>query len=201
MSFLDRLCKGLSAITNAYGEIRHMLIMDAINDKVNQLSRVVSRSLRYYSLFVILSTSIFAIATLFFIMPFAVTQVIASILFLILSLSVVILLIAIPIVAYPYLSALPDKLEQLNSLRISYGSYVDYGIHSAISKFKEHVPKLVILTVIQIGVLVLCLFIMRKTVLKSVEDVGILKLLIFPFTHSFDTIFRTGMSEALFGPF
>ena len=65
----------------------------------------------------------------------------------------------------------------------------------------DNVPFLLIGTLIQLMTLILSLFIMRKTVLKSVEEAWILGMLLFPFCYSFAIIFRINLAVDLFGQF
>lgn len=159
----------------------------------------VSFYLTNYYIFAVYTPIILIISSLLFIPRWAVTNVIASILVLIICLIVVISILRLLIRFMPKIcGAIRRKIRGYHR---DYGFWTQMVISSVKSSIIGEIPLLIILGVIQIAALILSLFILRKTVLKSVGEVGIFRLLIFPFTYSFDIIFRTNMSINLIGAF
>lgn len=187
------------SLFNIFDTVINAVASVRVNSYVDtRISAGFRKFFKYYKLFVIVSCSAFVIGTLLFTIPFIVTRAMASILMLAICLAILILIVVTPFAAVPRLVWL---LELRRQQKKSYNPIIGHGFLCASMEIREYIPFLILGTIIQVAVLVLCLFIMRKTVLGPIEDVGIFKLLLFPFTHSFDTIFRTHMSEALFGPF
>lgn len=185
------------SLFDIFDTVASAVIENKINSYVDRrISAGVSMAMRFFSRFVLLFCIFIILSTVLFIIPFAVTHVIASVMVLVISLVATIAFIVLIIKAIPRIIELSTLWKGRYSNTIIY-----HGTSTAIDELADNLPGIIVRILIMAAVFAICLFIMRMTVLGSVEKTGFFKLLVFPFTLSFDTIFRTNMSEALFGPF
>ena len=157
-------------------------------------SAVLDSILLNYMILSIFEFGAFIVSTLLFIPGFAVTDIIASLILLVLSLVILVIVLRICMKAI--------------SLLMRRGPSRGYGYHSgiigcaknaAISEVKSEIPIFVILLIIKACIFALVYLLFRKTVIRGVEDIGLLKLIIYPTVLSFDTIFGTSFAQSLAG--
>lgn len=153
-------------------------------------SAVLDSILLNYLVLSIFEFGAFIVSTLLFIPGFAVTDVIASLIILILSLVILVLVLRVLL-----------KILPLRSSR-SYGYHsgvFECAKSSAISEVISEIPMFVILIIIKACIFGLVYLLFRMTVIRGVEDIGLLKLIIYPTVLSFDTIFGTSFAQSLAG--
>lgn len=185
------------SLFNLIDTVAASVLENKINNYVDsRISAGASLAMRFFSIFTVMTCIFLILSTVLFIIPFSITQVIASIMVLAVTLTVVIALIVGIFKAIPHIIVLRELLRGRYDSSIIY-----HGTSSVIDELIDNLPGIIVRILIMTGVFALSLFVMRKIVLGSVEDVSFFKLLVFPFTLSFDTIFGTDMSVAMMGQF